>query len=295
MRPGDLVAIGRTSDVYAFGVGSVVKVPRVDVPDHWALLESEFTSAVHTLGVPAPKVMDVTQVDGRHAVVFERIEGRSMWEHMLDEPRRIPELAQVLADTQRRIFAAGPPEGLHGQVDRMRVKLDDVDQLPPSERVEATDMAEALPKGAALLHGDLHPGNVLMTPDGPIVIDWFDASVGHPIADVVRSSLLMRVIDGPRVPGHLPGATVAMITELHLAYISAMSDLLMPSFETLGRWEALMAASRLAEGSQSDESTLVRLWRARLDLPSRLLGDDLSSAAGRSASETAGRDRDRTP
>ena len=295
MRPGELVAVGRTSDVYAFGEGAVVKIPRPDVPDHWATLEAEFTAAVRAIGVPAPSVSDVIVIDGRHAIVFERVEGRPMWEHMVEEPARIPALARVLAETQRRVLSAGPPNGLRGKVDRMVMKLNAVPLFSAGERIEAVEMVEALPKGAALLHGDLHPGNVLMTPDGPIVIDWFDASVGHPVADIVRSSLLMRVIDGPRVPGHLPGATIAMITELHRAYISAMSDLLMPSSEMLGQWEALMAASRLAEGPQSDESTLGRLWRSRHDLPSRLLRDDLSSAAGPPTPGTADPDPDHTP
>lgn len=58
MRPGDLVAVGRTSDVFEFGSGEVVKVPRPHVPDDWARLEAEFTVAIGALDVPAPHVVD---------------------------------------------------------------------------------------------------------------------------------------------------------------------------------------------------------------------------------------------
>ena len=64
LRPGDLIAAGRTSDVYEFGAGAVVKVPRPDVPDHWALLEASLTAAIGALDVPAPSVIDVTMIDG---------------------------------------------------------------------------------------------------------------------------------------------------------------------------------------------------------------------------------------
>ena len=251
-RPGTLVAVGRTSDVYEFDADTVVKVPRPGVPDHWSALEAQYTRAVRTLAVPAPTVVDVIEIDGRTAIVFERIEGRSLWEHIVDEPHRVDEFAAVLADTQRAIFSAGPPEGLDGLVDRMSRKIDDVAGLTADERAEAAELATSQPRGAALLHGDLHPGNVLMAADGPIVIDWFYASIGHPVADIVRSSILMRPHLGPSGRSHLPGADRAVLDALHGAYVDAMRSLLDIDPAVIHDWETLAAVSRLSEGDQPD-------------------------------------------
>lgn len=281
---GTLVAAGRTSDVYEFGADAVVKVPRADVPDHWVALEAEFTAAVRTLDVPAPSVVDVIEVEGRTAIVLQRIEGRSLWEHILDEPHRVAEFATVLADTQRAIFAAGPPEGLDGLVDRMCRKIDGVDHLSLAERLEATTLATAQPKGAALLHGDLHPGNVLMTGGGPMVIDWFDASIGHPVADVVRSSILMRPHHDAASPAHLPGAEPALLEALHDAYLDAMSDLLAIDPDVLHDWETLAAVSRLAEGDQHDAAALSERWRRRDDPGSSALLDRVNLDRGERSS-----------
>ncbi len=144
---GALVAAGRTSDVYEFGAGVVVKVPRPQVPDHWAPREAEYTAAVQSLGVRAPAVIDVTRIDGRNAIVFERIEGRSMWEHMLATPARIPEYARTLADTHRRILAAGPQAGLDGLVDRTQRKLADVQQISAEERTRSLCPRPISPQG----------------------------------------------------------------------------------------------------------------------------------------------------
>ena len=218
---GPLVATGRTSDVYAYGDGSVVKVPRPDVPPHWAEKEAEFTAAVRRLGAPAPEVRGLVRIEGREAIVFERVDGESMWQRMLDSVDDLPALAREFADIHRAILSAGLPTDVIGSVERMCTKLSEASQLTVADRVEAQELARSLPHGAALLHGDLHPGNVLIGGNGPVVIDWFDASIGHPITDVVRTSLLIRS-DGAGSPLHLPGARPDLLGRLLEVYVEAV-------------------------------------------------------------------------
>lgn len=110
MQPGDLVAVGRTSDVYEFGPSDVIKVSRPHVPDEWARLEADFTVAIGALDIPAPRVVDVIELDGRAAIVSRRVHGQTMWQRMLDEPSRIGDLVALLAEMHRRMpsrFVAG--------------------------------------------------------------------------------------------------------------------------------------------------------------------------------------------
>lgn len=260
---GDLVAVGRTSDVYEYGDDAVIKVTRPAVPEHWPAREARYTAAVRDLGAPAPEVRDIVQIDGRDAVVFERVFGPSMWEVLVDEPSRAGELGELLASIHVQILSAGVPLGLVGIVDRMETKIGEVQSFRDGERIEAVRAVGQLPRGAALLHGDLHPGNVLMSDGGPAVIDWFDAAVGHPVADVVRSSLLIRPFDRAIDRPHMPGASAEMLSELHDAYVGAMAAFLTPAADDLRMWEAVVAASRLAEEAETDESPLLAMWRQR--------------------------------
>ncbi|MBT8241599.1 MAG: aminoglycoside phosphotransferase family protein [Acidimicrobiia bacterium] len=260
---GSLVAVGRTSDVYEFGRASVVKVPRPTVPPHWAEREARITAAVRELGAPAPEVRDVVQIDGRDAVVFERVGGTSMWDQVISTPRLARSLARELAEVHKQILRSGIPAGVPGLVDRMSGKIERAEALCPEEREEAQRLVERMPRGAALLHGDLHPANVLMTDRGPVAIDWFDAAIGHPVADVVRSSILVRPFPVADDRPHLPAARREFLDEFHDAYVSSLSEVVSSPPDELRRWEALVAASRLAEGAESDESSLVALWRNR--------------------------------
>lgn len=252
---GELIAVGRTSEVYAFGANRAAKVLNADVPAHWADAEATFTAAVRQLGVRAPEVHDVTTVDGRPAIVFERITGRSMWDAMMATPSDHDVLTDEFVEVQRSIHRAGIPAGLPSSRSRMCGKIQTVAALSASDRAEACHTVEALPSGAALLHGDLHPGNVLMSADGPVAIDWFDATIGHPVTDVVRTALLLRPMETDD-QHHLPGADRAMLHALHDRYVAAIADVLLPEIDRLADWETVGATSRLAEGADPDPAGL---------------------------------------
>lgn len=258
---GELIAEGRTSRVYAFGDGEAAKVLNADVPAHWAESEAAFTNEVRLIGVRAPEVRDITVIDGRPTIVFERITGPSMWDEMLARPHDLDELIEQFAVVQRMIQRAGVPENVPSSVDRMCAKIDSVEALAPDDRARACEMVRSLPSGGALLHGDLHPGNVLMAAEGPVVIDWFDATVGHPVIDVVRSSLLLRSTTGGE--HHLAGSDPDYLRTIHERYVVAMADVLSGERECLADYEAVAAASRLAEGTDPDPSDLMRRWTGR--------------------------------
>ncbi len=59
------------------------------------------------------------------------------------------------------------------------VKTDASDALDEPTRRIVKDRLLALDDGDAVLHGNSHPGNVIVSVDRPVVIDWLDASRGR--------------------------------------------------------------------------------------------------------------------
>lgn len=255
---GQLIAHGRTSDVHRYGRDGAAKVLKAVTPQHWAHSEASFTTAVRQLGIAAPEVRDVIEIDGRSAVIFERIDGPSMWQRMLDHPNDVAALVRELADIQRAIHEAGVPDGLPSLVDRVRLKLSNAAELTSEERSAADDLLSRQPVGAALLHGDLHPGNVLLGRRGPVVIDWFDATVGHPIGDVARTMLLLSA--AATGLGHLPDSTQVVVAQMQQQFAQSVADRAAPA--QLHDWYRLRAAGRLAEGADLDVSGLLAIWRS---------------------------------
>jgi aminoglycoside phosphotransferase (APT) family kinase protein len=255
---GEQLATGSRSAVFAWGRDAVAKVPFAATPEAWIHFEAHYTAVVHEAGAPAPRFHGIEMIGGRAASIYERVHGRSMWEHMVEHPSQLPGHARLLAELQAHLFTLVPPVALPAQRDRLRCKIREA-----SSRVDPSLVAalELLPPTmpSRLCHGDLHPGNVIMAGDGPVIIDWFDASRGDQVADIARTSLLMSTRGhGPAGPGHLPGAQPAILDPARDSYLDAIGELVEPDPDDVRRWEAVVAVARVAEGVAVD--ALLAIW-----------------------------------
>ena len=46
-----------------------------------------------------------------------------------------------------------------------------------------------------MLHLDLHPANVILSPDGPVVIDWTNGARGDAAADLALTWIILAVFE----------------------------------------------------------------------------------------------------
>jgi aminoglycoside phosphotransferase (APT) family kinase protein len=255
---GVVVARGSRSLVHAYGSGAVIKVPRPATPPSWILAEAEYVEAVRAVGAPAPALHGIEEVFGRPASVWERVDGPSLWQQVVDRPDRSAEVGRRLADIQLELFELVPPVTLPDQRDRLISKIRRSAANVDASLGVALELLPARHGRPHLCHGDLHPSNVIVSEDGPVLVDWFDASRGDRVADVARSSLTL-LGDGATTPPHLPGSDRRTLGVLTQAYLSRLRELLDIPPALLSLWQAINAAARLAEGVSAEP--LLEVWR----------------------------------
>jgi aminoglycoside phosphotransferase (APT) family kinase protein len=255
---GDVVARGSRSVVHAYGRGVVVKVPKPTTPASWILAEAEYAEAVLAVGAPAPSPLGVEQVFGRPASVWERVEGPSLWQEVVERPHRSADVGARLAEVQLALFELVPPMTLPDQRDRLSSKIRWSAANLDASLARALDLLPARTGAPRLCHGDLHPSNVIVSKDGPVLVDWFDASRGDRVADVARSWLTL-LGEGASTPSHLPGSDPRALAVLTRAYLSRLQESLDIAPGLLSRWQAINAVARLAEGVSREP--LLEVWR----------------------------------
>jgi aminoglycoside phosphotransferase (APT) family kinase protein len=143
-----LLAAGRASEIFDLGDGRVLRRFR-----GWGdpVREALVMEHARAHGFPAPHVYDVRE-DG---LVLERVDGPTMLRKMRHRPWTVRRHALALAQLHDRLHAIPAPTG-----------------LPEAGA------------GDRLLHLDLHPDNVILSPAGPVVVDWTNARRGDPALDV---------------------------------------------------------------------------------------------------------------
>jgi aminoglycoside phosphotransferase (APT) family kinase protein len=264
-RLGPLVGLGRTAEVFALGEDRVVKLMRPAFPETEAELEARAANRVTDANLAAPRFHGLVRIDGRPGLVYDRVTGPSMLDELLRDHTRGDPLARLMAelhaDMHGRSAGTLPSlvEGLRHAIERAASRIgDDI-------RNAALRRLEELPDGDALAHGDLHPGNVILTSAGPCVIDWLTASRGPAAADVARSRFLVADSIGPGELAPTDRRTMESLRgSFATTYLARYRELRQVRADEIDAWRLPILAARAAEGVDGELPHLRRLIAAEL-------------------------------
>ena len=185
------IAIGRTAEVFAWGSGQVLKLYRPQMPGEWRDYEAKVWRIVVEAGLAAPCVLGTLKIEGRPGIVYQRVDGSFVLERMKTHPWESIRLARKFARLHAPMHAEERPELPSGR-ESLRRRIARAPHLSNPQRQQLLANPERLPDGRAVCHGDFHPGNVLITSRGTLVIDWMTACHGHPLADVARTMIILQ-------------------------------------------------------------------------------------------------------
>jgi len=166
--PGALLAAGRDADIFEYGPGLVLRRSR---NGRSLAHEAQIMEYLAEQGYPVPRIAEVS--DDGCDLVMERIEGPSMGDYLAKAPWAMRRQAGVLAALHRQLHEVAIPGFLR---------------------------PAPVGRGTNIVHLDLHPLNVIVGRNGPVVIDWTNVARGDPAVDVALVWVLVLAGEIPKNP-----------------------------------------------------------------------------------------------
>lgn len=188
-----LLGKGNTAEVFAYGNERVCKLFYEGYPDEYVALEFQNSKEMYRNRIKIPKPFQMITIENRKGIIYERIDGKTLLNMMMENESNLDELLNMFVNLQLGILAhhtkkvLSYKEYLIASLKNKKINNQGI-----------FNAINALPDDDCLLHGDLHPNNILVMSDGtPILIDFMNVCRGPALYDMARTYFLIKQFDGP--------------------------------------------------------------------------------------------------
>ena len=240
MKLDNVIAVRSNKTIYRDG-DRCIKVFNEDYSKADVLNEALNQARIEETGLNIPKILEVTMIDGKWAIITEFIAGKTLAQLMEENPDKLNDYLAQLVDIQLEIQSK-TCHLLNKLKDKMNGKISQT-TLDATTRYELHTRLEGMPKHKKVLHGDLNPSNIIITAGGtPYIIDWAHATQGNASADAARTYLLFC----------LNGADDAAKTYLDLFCRKSNT-----ARQYVQKWMPIVAASQSVKGNEKEREFLL--------------------------------------
>lgn len=241
MNLDNVIATGPAKKVYRDG-DLCIKVFDESFSKSDILNEAVNHARVEETGLNVPKLKEVTQIDGKWAIVTQFIEGKTLKKLIEENPSKKEEYFNMFVDLQLEMHSKKAPN-LNKLKDKMNRKISE-SNLDATTKYELHSRLGGMPKHDKVCHGDYNLSNVILKDDGTAyIIDWAHATQGNASADAARTYLLFSLADDIED------------AKMYLDIFAKKSD---TAKQYIQKWMPIVAASRLVKGNDEEKEILLR-------------------------------------
>ena len=151
------------------------------------------------LGIPTAFSFGTVKCGDRYGVVFEMMNSGTLAHAMRTEPEKLPQYVKMYCDLFNELHSIHDPDGIYPKLkDSLHQQADRLGRwgLSGEEIATVHGLVNAIRDTDTILHGDFHPGNLMLHNDELLIIDVPDLKTGSPLYDLY--TVMRDLISGPQ-------------------------------------------------------------------------------------------------
>ena len=199
------IGIGRTAEVYDHKDNKVLKLFYSTVNEEDIEYEYLITKSISDMTSIVPKAYDVINVKDRMGIVFEKLNGEMLSDHLARNLRNARKVIHKFAQIQKRLNNISI-ENFPNHTNKLKQKIMSSSLLCDPEKEIILKYLKTINRDE-ICHGDYHPENVFVDQNHNFrVIDWANTFVSNKYIDIARTYYLIKsgkILNRKPIPGEL--------------------------------------------------------------------------------------------
>jgi len=235
-----IIAVRTAKTIYRDG-DKVIKLMGEEYPSPDILSEALNLAVVGETALKVPRLVEVTKINGKWAVVWEYIEGTTLDKLLEKNKDKEQQYLERFVDIQLDMYRYSATR-LPLLTEKMERKIK-ASGLDATSRYEILGRLASMPKHTKLCHGDFNPSNIVITEkDEAYIIDWSHAAQGNASADAAQTYLLFWL------------AGNITLADKYLTLYCKKND---TAKQYVEKWLSIVAASRLPKARPEEKEFLL--------------------------------------
>ena len=226
---------GGNGTVYRLDDETIVKVYSAEHSLEVIDRERAYAKAAFVAGIPTAIAFDTVKVGDRYGVIYEAMNSDTLGHAIANEPERRDEYIMKYAQLAKQLHTTTIEDGSVASLKDLLMKRAEDPMLKEFCTQEEIDTLKAIVVAMkvcdTLVHGDLHPGNIMLDNGELMLIDMGELTRGVPIYDIasIYRDLLVGSKSSPETTANSIGMPPELCIEVGQKFLAMYSGITDPA------------------------------------------------------------------
>jgi len=226
---------GGNGTVYRLDDETIVKVYSTEHSLEVIDRERAYAKAAFVAGIPTAIAFDTVKVGDCYGVIFEAMNSDTLGHAIANEPERRDEYIMKYAQLAKKLHTTTIDDGSVASLKDLLMKRAEDPMLLEFCKQEEVDTLKAIVNSMkdcdTLVHGDLHPGNIMLNNGELMLIDMGELTRGVPIYDLasIYRDLMVGAKSDPETTARSIGMSPELCMEVGPKFLAMYSGITDPT------------------------------------------------------------------